>query len=161
MQIDYQKTFADLKEKELIQNNDKYAVCLFQPESEDNGVTRTVITAKTDFVMSVNDEELKLFEIDKKTGEYLDDFLLFKKSDLAYGKKLKERKTIWASKGLFGGMYVAIQFVAEKFVHMYKIPKKIHRFDQTEAGSQLYMFVKEVYNAAYNEKKQEYKNSKR
>lgn len=158
MHIDYSKTFADLKERGLIGDDDKYAVCLVVPESTSNGVIQTVTTSKIDYIMSVNSEELKLFDIDKNTGEYLGSYISFRKADLVYGKKRKERKIIYASRGLFGGMYVAIHFVAENFMHTYELPKKFHGFDQHDARAQLYAFVKDVYNSYYDEKKRQYKN---
>lgn len=160
MKIDYRKTIDSLKEEGLIESGDKYAVCLFQTESESNGVTTTYITSKVDCIMTANADELKLIEIDKKTGEYLGNCLVFKKSDLVCGKKLKERKFIWASRGLFGGMYVTIHFIAEKFVHTYLIPKKHCGYEQKEAREELYTFVKETYNVYYREQELLYKNNK-
>lgn len=47
MKIDYRKTIDSLKDEGLIESGDKYAVCLFQTESESNGVTTTYITRKS------------------------------------------------------------------------------------------------------------------
>lgn len=159
MKIDYQKTFDSLKAQGIIADGDKYAVCVFQPETKNYGVVSQTITSKVDYVMTVNDEELKLFDIDKQTGEYLDSYIAFKKSDLTYGK-LKERRFIWASKGLFGGMYISVHFVPEDFVHGYILPKKLHGFAQLEARAELYNYVKTVYNTYYDEQKRKYKESK-
>ena len=71
MKIDYQKTTDGLKENGLILPDDKCAVCLFQNETESNGVTSTVISSKVDYIMAANADEIKLFDIDKKSGEYL------------------------------------------------------------------------------------------
>lgn len=160
MKIDYQKTIDGLKESGLIQNGDLCAVCLFQTESESNGVTTTYTVSKVDYIMSANGEQLKLFEIDKKTGAYLDSYLVFNKSDLAYGRKAVERKFIYASRGLFGGMYIAIHFIAENFIHTYCIPKTHHGFEQKEARAALYSFIKDTYNTHYDELKELYKSRK-
>lgn len=55
-------------------------MCLFRPESD--VLTSAVVRSTVDYIMAANSEEIKLFDIDKKTGEYVS----FKKSDLAYGK---------------------------------------------------------------------------
>lgn len=158
MKIDYQNTINTLKENGIIQDGDKYAVCLFKPESENNGVTSTIITSKFDYIMVANDDEIKLCDIDKKTGEFLERYVSFKKDDVVFKKKIKERNFIYASRGLFGGMVVAIHFIAHDFVHDYVIPKKIRGYEQKEASLELYNFVKEVYNTDYDAKIKEYKN---
>lgn len=160
MKIDYQKTIDGLKEAGLISDGDFCAVCLFQAESESNGVTSTVTVSTVDYIMSANDEQLKLFEIDKKTGAYLDSYLVFNKADLSYGRKGIERKFIYASRGLFGGMYVAIHFIAEDFIHTYCIPKSLHGYGQKEARAALYAFVKQTYNTHYDKLKELYKAGK-
>ena len=101
MKIDYQKTIDELKEHGLIKPNDKYAVCLFKVENNVN----TITTSTVDYIIAANADELKLFAIHQKTGEYLGDMLTFKKDDIRYGKRIKERKFIWASKGIFGGRF--------------------------------------------------------
>lgn len=68
MKIDYQRIFDGLKERGLIKDGDKYAVCLFKPESKSNGVTITTITSKVDYIVVVNNEALTLLDIDKRTG---------------------------------------------------------------------------------------------
>lgn len=94
----------------------------------------------------------------QKTGEYLGEYVSFKKSDLAYGK-VKKRKFVYASKGLFGGINIAILFVAEKFIHDFMVPKKVAGFDQKEARIALYNFIKENYNTYYNQLERNYKYS--
>ncbi len=128
-------------------------MCLFRPESD--VLTSAVVRSTVDYIMAANSEEIKLFDIDKKTGEYVS----FKKSDLAYGK-VKERKFVYASKGLFGGINIAIHFVAEKFIHDFMVPKKVAGFDQKEANIALYNFIKENYNTYYNQLERNYKYSK-
>lgn len=158
MKIDYSKTIDGLKESGLIQNGDKCAVALFKPETTSNGITSTTITSKVDYVMSANDSEIRLFDIDKKTGEYLDSYLIFKKETMVFAKKFKERNFIWASKGLFGGINIALHFIAEGFVHDYVVPKTIHGYEQKEARLELFAFIKDVYNAHYNALEYQYKN---
>ncbi len=107
--------------------------------------------------MIANDEEIKLCDIDKKTGEYLDSFMTFKKDDVVYTKKIKERNFIYASKGIFGGIYIAIHFIPEGFVHGYIIPKKIRGFEQKVARQEIFIFIKEVYNTDYDAKRKAFK----
>lgn len=156
MKIDYKKTIDGLKESGLIKEGDKYAVCLFR--TENNGVT--TVTSNVDYILSANDEEIKLFNIHKKTGEYLDSFAVFKKQDIAFTKKLGERRFIWASKGIFGGINIAIRFLPEDFAHDFAIPKKVCGYEQVKDREELFGFVKEVYNPVYELKKKEYKESK-
>ncbi len=108
--------------------------------------------------MVANEDEIKLCDIDKKTGEFLERYVSFKKDDVVFKKKIKERNFIYASRRLFGGMVVAIHFIAHDFVHDYVIPKKIRGYEQKEARLELYNFVKEVYNTDYDAKIKEYKN---
>jgi len=131
-------------------------VCLLRPESD--LLTSAVVRSTVDYIMAANNEEIKLFDIDKKTGEYLGEYVSSKKSDLAYGK-VKERKFVYASKGLFGGINIAILFVAEKFIHDFMVPKKVAGFDQKEARIALYNFIKENYNTYYNQLERNYKYS--
>lgn len=158
MKLDYQKTILSLKESGMIHENDKYALCLFRTESESNGVTTTMITSKVDYLMIANHDEIKLLEIDKKTGEYLDHCFIFKKENMVYQKKIKERNFIWASKGLFGGINIAIHFIAESFVHDYLIPKKMNGYEQTSERLELFTLIKDAYNTYYETLEKTYKN---
>ena len=56
-----------LKENELITDDDRCAVCLLRPESD--LLTSAVVRSTVDYIMAANNEEIKLFDIDKKTGE--------------------------------------------------------------------------------------------
>ncbi len=164
MIIDYNYTFKKLKEIGMIKEGDKYAVCYFQPESRSNGVVTTTITSKVDYVMVANDEEVKLLNIDKKTGEFLEDGIVFKKENLVFEKKNKN--WVYASKGLFGGRYVVIRADhviedGERFCHTYNIPKKMHGFEQLALRTELYDFIKAVYNAHHDAMKQLYKENKK
>ena len=156
MKIDYKKTIDGLKESGLIKDGDKYAVCLFQTESN----VTTMTTSTVDYIMCANDDEIKLFVIHQKTGEYLDRFFVFRKADIAYTKKLGDRRFIWASKGLFGGMNIAIRFIPDDFAHDFIIPKKVCGYEQIEDRERLFNFVKETYNPVYDELKRQYKESK-
>lgn len=151
--IDYDKTIEGLKESGLIAEGDKYAVCVFQPE--DNVTTTTV--SLVDYLITANDDEIKLFDLNQKTGEYLGHCAAFKKADIVYSKKLKERKFIYASKGLFGGMYIAITFMPENFAHTYIIPKKYGGYEQAERRADLFGFVKSVYNTVYDTQEKQIK----
>ncbi|MBD5584024.1 MAG: hypothetical protein HDQ88_03000 [Clostridia bacterium] len=150
MKTDYQKTIDGLKEEGLIQDGDKYAVALFKTESQSNGVTSTMITSTVDYIMVANDDAIKLFEIDKKTGEYLGNFISLEKESIVYTKRISGRNFIWASKGLFGGKYIGVHFIAFDFVHDYLLPKKYRGYEQKEASNALYTFVKETYNTHYD-----------
>ncbi len=111
--------------------------------------------------MTANDEEMCLLDIDKKTGEYLGDVLTFKKADVRHAKKIKERNFIWASKGIFGGINIAIHFIAESFVHDYLIPKKHNGFMQLDARSEIFEFIKATYNTYYDLQIKNYKSLKK
>jgi len=158
MKIDYNNTIEELKEIGIINPDDKYAVCLFQTESESNGVTTTMITSTVDYVMVANENDVKLLEIDKNTGKYLDSCIVFEKDKLVFEKKNKN--WIWASKGLFGGRYIGIRADYAGFNHTYVLPKKIHGYEQKEARDSLYEFVKSVYNAHHDLQKKLYKENK-
>lgn len=157
MKIDYQQTIDGLKENGLIAPNDKCAVCLFEEEEKSNGIITTVISSKVDYIMAANVDEIKLFDIDKKTGEYLDSFLTFKKDDVKYEKKAKNRNFVYASKGIFGGRHIAIHFIAENFVHDYLLPKKYNGFEQNDARLEIFDFIKNTYNTHYDTQKTLYK----
>lgn len=157
MKIDYLKTLDCLKENELIKPDDLCAVCLFKVEIENMGVVSKVISSKVDYILAANTDELKLFDIDKKTGEYLGSFITFKKDDVKYTKKIKERNFIWASRGIFGGRCIGIHFIAEKFIHEYILPKKHNGFEQNDARLKLFDFIKNTYNTHYDEQKKLYK----
>lgn len=156
MKIDYAKTIDGLKQSGLIKEGDKYAVCLFV--TENNGVT--TVTSNVDYILSANDEELKLFALHKKTGEYLDSYSTFKKADIAFTKKLGDRRFIWASKGLFGGFNIAIRFIPDDFAHDFAIPKKLCGYEQIKDRTELFEFIKAVYNPVYDEQKRLYKLGK-
>lgn len=153
MKIDYKKTIEGLKESGLILPEDKYAVCLFRTESD----VTTMTTSNVDYIMAANNEEVKLFIVHKKTGEYLGDFLTFKKADIVYSKKLRERNFVWASKGLFGGINIAVHYVALNFSHDYLIPKKLCGYEQIEDRLNLFTFLKDVYNSHYQKLENEFK----
>lgn len=160
MKIDYQRTIDGLKEHGLIKPNDKYAVCYFNAETVNYGVVSKVITSTVDYIIAANVDELKLFAIHKETGEYIGEMLTFKKDDIRYAKKIKGRNFIWASKGIFGGRYIGIRFIAEKFTHDYVIPKKFHGFEQAAARTELFEFIKNTYNFYYTELQKLYKQEK-
>ncbi len=107
-----------------------------------------------------NDDIVKMLAIDQKTGEYLNDFIVFEKENLVFEKKNKN--WIYASRGLFGGLHVDIRadFLETKFHHSYTLPKKVHGFEQKEKCLELYNFIKEVYNVHYTEQKKLYKQKK-
>ena len=86
MKIDYQKTINELKENNEICDGEKYAVCLFQTESESNGITTEYKISKVDYIMVANNDNVRLLEIDKKIGEFLDSFLVFEKENLVFEK---------------------------------------------------------------------------
>lgn len=151
MKIDYTKTIEELKANGLIESGDKYAVAFFKPESSSNGITTTVTTSKFDYILTANEKEIKLFDIEKKTGKYLDSYLVFSKDDIVYTKKRKERRFIYASKTLFRKCVIGIRFISEDFNHDYVLPKKMHGYEQKQAVIELYNFVKEVYNTYYDE----------
>ena len=160
MKIDYQKTINELKENNEICDGEKYAVCLFRTESESNGVTTTMITSKVDYIMVANDDNVRLLEIDKKTGEFLDSFFVFEKENLVFEKKNKN--WIYASKGLFGGRYIDIRadYMENNFHHMYCLPNKINGYEQKENVVELYDFIKSIYNTFHDEQKRLYKEKK-
>lgn len=160
MKINYQKTIDELKGNNEICDGDKYAICLFKPESVSNGVTTTIKTSKVDYIMVANNDMVRLLEIDQKTGEYLDSFIVFEKNNLVYEKK--NINWIYASKGLFGGLYVDIRadFLELDFHHMYTLPKKVNGFEQKELSIALFNFIKEVYNAHDDEQKKLFKQKK-
>lgn len=159
MKIDYQRIFDGLKERGLIKDGDKYAVCLFKPEQTSNGVTITTITSKVDYILVANNEEVTLLDIDKHTGEYLESGCMFRKSDLVVEKKNKN--WIYASKFLWN-KYVNIRAdFMDGFSHTYVLPGKHHGFDQKAAAAELFEFVKTVYNAHQAEQKQLYKERKK
>ena len=160
MKVDYQKTIDGLKERGLINEGDKYAVCVFAPESKSNGVIETVITSKFDYIMVANEEEVKLLDIDQNTGEYLEHGCTFKKSDLVVEKKNKN--WIYASRGIFGERVIGIRAdYADKFNHQYVLCKKMHGYEQKAAVIDMYTFIKQVYNAHQKEQKTLYKQSKK
>ncbi len=150
MKIDYTKIIEELKNAGLISSSDKYAVACFKPESSTNGITTMITTAKVDYILTANDKEIKLFDIDKKTGSYLGESTVFKKEDIVYTKKRKERRFIYASKTLFRKCVIGIRFIADDFNHDYLLPKKMHGFEQKQAVTELYDFVKEFYNTYYD-----------
>ena len=159
MKIDYQRIFDGLKERGLIKDGDKYAVCLFKPESTSNGVTITTITSKVDYILVANNEEVTLLDIDKHTGEYLESGCMFRKDDLVIEKKNKN--WVFASKFLWN-KYIDIRAdFMDGFNHTYVLPGKHHGFDQKAAVAELHDFIKTVYNAHHDEQKRLYKERKK
>ncbi|MDE7108096.1 MAG: hypothetical protein K2O39_07225, partial [Clostridiales bacterium] len=59
-----------------------------------------------------------------------------------------------------GGRYIGIRFIAEKFCHDYVIPKKLHGYEQIDARTELFDFVKNTYNPYYTELQKLYKQEK-
>ena len=158
MKVDYQKTIDILKENKLIKEGDKYAVCWFRTETQNNVFSTTLITSKVDYILIANADMIKLLEIERKTGEYYGSCLIFKKEDIKYAKRASERNFIWASRGLFGERAVGIQFNAEGFNHFYVLPKKMHGFEQKAAALDLYNFIKEVYHPYYSALEKQFKD---
>lgn len=159
MKIDYQRIFDGLKERGLIKDGDKYAVCLFKPESKSNGVTITTITSKVDYIVVVNNEALTLLDIDKRTGEFLESGCTFRRDDLVFEKKNKN--WVWASKFLWNRSIDIRADFMDGFKHTYMLPGKHHGFDQKAAVAELFEYVKAVYNAHHDEQKRLYKERKK
>jgi len=152
MKKDYSKTIEVLKEKEHIKTGDKFAFCNYVPKTEYLGTITRTTYSKVDYIIIANDEEIKILDIDKKTGEFLGTGVKFPKEKADF---------IHASKGLFGGRYIAVRAdYADKYREDYSIPKKFRGYAQLEARLELYDYIKEVYNTYYQQRKLQRKEEK-
>ena len=153
MKKDYQKTIDVLTEKGYIDPGDKYAFCNYVPKSEYRGTVTVTTYSKVDYFVVANDEEIKILDIDKKTGEFL-----------GTGVKVNKEKANWvnAYKGIFGGRYFGVWAeYMDDYREDYSIPKKFHGFVQEDKRLELYDFIKDTYNTYYKERKLQRKEEKR
>ena len=69
MKADYQTTLDKAKELGLITQDDKYVFCTVSPKDGKNmGIMQEVIYYKYDILFVINQNEVKLIDIDQKTG---------------------------------------------------------------------------------------------
>jgi len=85
--MDYGYTIQKLKIAELIKENDMIIACADAPSQWaffwGGAIGGALSAAKCkQYLMSVNTEEIRLFDLDKKTGDYLNTYSFISRSDI-------------------------------------------------------------------------------
>jgi len=82
------KVINDLKARGLLSENDRYAFCKFYDRINalDTAVAATGLFtfrwSSVDYLLAADENVLKIFNIDKKTGEYLGEHIVLEKSQI-------------------------------------------------------------------------------
>ena len=81
--IDYNLVVDTAKDAGFIKEGEKYLFCVPDPkDGRRSGSFVEVLTYKYDILLVVNENELRLYDVDKKTGELLGTVRVFKKENL-------------------------------------------------------------------------------
>jgi len=79
---------SELKEQGLLTDDDKYAFCKFYDKINvmDTAVAATGLFtfrwSTVDYLLAANENQLKIFNIDKKTGEYMGEHIVLEKDQI-------------------------------------------------------------------------------
>lgn len=148
--VNYEETLNIAKEKGLILEGDKYCFCYIRPRDVfEKGVSWTIIS-KVDALFVVNDNEIKIYHLDQKTGQLLGSADIFKREEIEF---------LWASTFIV----YDIQLNALKtrnYSQGFDPSKKFRGFNQDLLRKDVINFIKENYVKPYKEAKKAKKNSK-
>ena len=83
MKINYQQTVDKAKEMNLITETDKYVFCTVRPKDGRNmGIMQEVIYYKYDILFVINQNEVKLIDVDKKTGTLVGSYKIISRENI-------------------------------------------------------------------------------
>lgn len=138
MKINYQETLNKAKELNLISEIDSYLFCTVRPKDGKNyGVYKEVLYYKYDILFVINKNEVKLIDIDQKTGEIVGSNKVFSKENII---KLKD---YWSL--LSRDFYLNAK---PDFRENFAVYKKFYGFNQKE----MFNKVREIIKTEYSKK---------
>lgn len=125
----YDETISLLKSKGLLTEADKYVFCRYdQPFNVLDmlsafGGVATVRWSNFDYILAADEERLKIFNINKKTGEFTGNYIFLEKKQI---NKIKVKKY------LFKNIRIIVRAKSIKFKSNYFTKNLFRGYEQTE-----------------------------
>lgn len=144
MKINYQNTLNTAKDQALIQEGDKYVFCTIRPkEGKRSGSFVEIIYYKYNILLVVNKDEVKLIDIDQKTGELVGSYKIINRDNII------EFNDFWCF--FSRDFYLEAQnpYYRENFA----VTKKFNGYDQKEMFNEIRNFIKQEYTTIKEAKK--------
>ena len=136
MKNNYQDTLNKAKEQGLIQEGDKYVFCTVRPkEGNRSGSFVEVIYYNYFVLFVVNKNEVKLIDIDQKTGELVGSYKIIKRENII------ELNDFWCF--LSRDFYLNAQ--NPNYRENFAVTKKFKGYDQNEMYNEIRSFIKQEY----------------
>lgn len=151
MKINYQETINEAKELGLILQDDKYVLCSVRPREDKFYVTYTeVIYYKFDLIFVINPNEVKLIDVDKKTGKLIGSYKIYPREDII------DLNDYWS----FFSRDFYIKAKNPEFRENLIVCKKFHGFDQKDILLDVRNIVTQKYTLPIKEAKKQAKMKK-
>ena len=131
----YAETIHSAKDLELIKDGDKYLFVTIQPKPGQNlGVAQEFLIYNYDVLLVVNKEEVKIIDVDKKTG------------DLVGSKRIITRDNITALvASWFLGWALCLHTQNKDDYYWFDLYKKFGNFYQADMRKDMVEFIKQEY----------------
>jgi len=141
MKIDYTQTIQKAKELGLLDINDKYVLCEIEPkEGRNMGVAQELFIYKYNILFAINHNEVKLIDVDKKTGELVGSKRVFQRDNI------RDIVPSW----LFS-WNVYFRTYKPDNVDNFKFHSKFGGFNQKEAVKDIVAYIKNDYTLPMKE----------
>lgn len=140
----YEAVITSLREAGLIGSSDIAIVCIEAPSMAatfwGGAIGAAIAASKADlFIMSVNENEIRLFDVDKKTAQYLNTYISLPKADVISAEMA----------GALGSKIIYIKTTKSKKMLRYNTANTYSGHPQKENLIKL----KEFFKANYSKKK--------
>ncbi len=148
---DYSATIAAAKDLELIKDGDKYLFVTIQPKPGQNlGVAQEFLIYNYDVLLVVNKEEVKIIDVDKKTGE------LVGSSRIITKEEIKDLVASW-----FFGWAVCLHTFNKEDYYWFDLYKNFGKFYQADMLKDMVEFIKQEYTIPQKEARKAAKLAKK
>ncbi|MBE7075003.1 MAG: hypothetical protein E7376_03400 [Clostridiales bacterium] len=148
MKADYQATLQKAKELNLITQDDKYVFCTVRPkDGKYMGVMQEVIYYKYDILFVINENEVKLIDIDQKTGSLVGSHKIISRENII------DLNDYWC----FLSRDFYIKAKNPDYRENFAVCNKFYGFNQKEMLNEVRTFIQQKYTIPLKEAK---KNAK-
>ena len=149
MKINYQQTVDKAKEMNLITETDKYVFCTVRPKDGRNmGIMQEVIYYKYDILFVINQNEVKLIDIDQKTGTLVGSYRIISRENII------DLNDYWSL--LSRDFYIKAK--NPDYRENFAVYSKFYGFNQKEMFNEVRTFIKQQYTIPIKESRKNSKN---